>query len=83
MDCFGQFCYPYTFTAEKVEDGDTKEDTEEGKKKKSISESTKELQMDEMRVMFDVESEDEVTLSTPAVVESLPSQDYVSEAISM
>jgi hypothetical protein len=39
--------------------------------------------MDEMSVMFDVESEDEVTIATAAVVESLPSQDYVSEAISM
>ena len=48
-----------------------------------MSESNKELQMDEMSVMFDVESEDETTLATTTVVESLPSQDYVSEAIAM
>ena len=61
----------------------TGEEEEKKNKKKSVSESTKELQMDEMSVMLDVESEDETTLATPAVVETLPSQDYVSEAISM
>ena len=61
----------------------TGEEDEKKNKKKSVSESTKELQMDEMSVMLDVESEDETTLATPAVVETLPSQDYVSEAISM
>ena len=36
-----------------------------------------------MSVMFDVESEDEVKLADASVVGLLPSQDYVSEAISM
>ena len=70
---------------EEVEVAEKKSDEgdERKKKNKSVSESTKELQMDEMSVMLEAESEDDTTLAKPAVVETLPSQDYVSEAISM
>ncbi|KAL5265755.1 hypothetical protein ACHWQZ_G006460 [Mnemiopsis leidyi] len=75
----------YKKDGEEVEVAEKKSDEgdERKKKNKSVSESTKELQMDEMSVMLEVESEDDTTLAKPAVVETLPSQDYVSEAISI